>query len=288
MSSATQYIGPYRLLGLIQTGAACQVWEAYDAAFSRRVAIKLLMEKFRRDRSLIAELRKEFEVGKNLDHPRVIRQYDLNTSGKELYLVMELFPAPNMKQMLQMGPDKNLASLEPLHQKIAEQCAEGLAYMHGERYIHRDVKPHNYLVNRDGDVKLIDFSLAAKPAGVLGKMLNLGGKVQGTRSYMSPEQIRGKPLTYESDVYSFGCTMFEMFYGKPPYTGTSANDLLTKHLRAAPPTLEAANGKVSKEFSDLLRRCMGKQPKDRPKSMKEVWDELRSVKVYKSVTGARR
>ena len=289
MSTAAQYIGPYRLLGLIQTGAACQVWEAYDAAYSRRVAIKLLMERHKRDRTLIGELRKEFEVGKQLDHPRVIKQFELNTSGAEIYLVMELFSAPNMKQLLQLPGDKNLSAMEPVHQKIAEQCAEGLAYFHEKGFVHRDVKPHNFLVNREGDVKLIDFSLAVKPAGVLGRMFSFGGsKIQGTRSYMSPEQILKKQLSFESDVYSFGCTIYEMFYGKPAYTGVSANELLTKHLRAAPPTLEAANSKVTKEFSDFLRRCMAKKPKDRPRTMKEVWEELRAIKVYKSATGARK
>src|SRR5690606_33989896 len=115
--------------------------------------------------------------------------------------------------------------------QIIREAAAGLAYVHSQGWIHRDVKPDNFLVNDEGHVKLIDFNIAIKKPGLLGKLLPTKSKVQGTQSYMSPEQIRGDNIDERADLYSFGCTLHELVCGKPPFTGTTTNDLLNKHLR---------------------------------------------------------
>ena len=135
-------------------------------------------------------------------------------------------------------------------------------------WVHRDIKPDNFLVADDGEVKLIDFALAKRRRRGLAKWLTPRTKIQqGTKSYMSPEQIRGLPLDERADLYSFACTIHELVSGKPPFTGASVIDLLTKHLKSSPPSLEAQNPNVTPAFAQLVRRSMAKDPNARPKSV---------------------
>lgn len=282
--SSVQYLGPYRLLSLLRTGASCQVWEAIPSAGGERVAIKALMSQFLKDKEARVSLKREYDIGKDFDHPHVIHVLSHGASRDDCYLALELFKAPNMKQMLQAAAQKQDGDdeLERLYPKVVEQAAEGVAYIHSQGVLHRDLKPHNFLVSDEGEVKLIDFSLSSKPAGFMAKVF--GGRsrvVQGTRSYMAPEQIRGKALDERADIYSYGCTIYELFHGKPPFTGATANDLLQKHLRTPAPNILASNRNVTPEFADLLQRCMAKKPDARPQSMDELLKELRSIKVYK-------
>ena len=164
---------------------------------------------------------------------------------------------------------------------IIEQMCEALVYLHAQGWIHRDVKPDNFLVSEEGNVKLIDFALAQRLKGGISKLLGPKGRIQGTRSYMSPEQIRGGALDGRADLYSLACTLYELLGGKPPYTGANANDLLLKHLRAAVPTLESANHNVTPEFGELIRRSMAKKASSRPKSIEDFLTDFRMVRVFR-------
>jgi serine/threonine protein kinase len=155
-----------------------------------------------------------------------------------------------------------------------------LGHVHEQGWVHRDIKPDNFLISPEDDVKLIDFALAEKKKTGLAKLFGRS-KVQGTRSYMSPEQIRGQALDHRADIYSFGCTIFEALAGRPPFTGTSTDDLLNKHLRNQPPSLEASNRNVSTEFSNLIKRMLAKEREERPQSLTEFLRDMMSVRVLK-------
>lgn len=271
------YLGPYRLVNLIITGQSSAVWEAVHDAKQERFAVKVLLDDTRADREQRNYLRNEWEVGSQLSHPRVIRMVEFNQHQGLPYLVLELFRVPNLKTWMRNNPQQ----LPPIAPKFVRQAAEGIAHLHEKGWVHRDIKPDNLLVSPEGDTKLVDFALAQRPTGFLGKIFNRRGKVQGTRSYISPEQIRARAIDQRSDIYSFGCTLFELFAGKPPYTGVDTNELLNKHLRAPIPVIEAYNRNIAPEFSELLRRMLAKQPKDRPPSMADVYRELVSVRLYK-------
>jgi serine/threonine protein kinase len=278
VATGETYIGPYRLLSVLMTGQTSQVWEVLHEEKRQRFAVKTLLAEFRKDREHLGYLRHEYEVGRTLDHDNII---DVHEMGKDRrigpYIVLELFPAPNLKALIK-HEGKAIQWMIP---RIVAESAAGLAHFNAQGWVHRDVKPDNFLVDEEGHTRLIDFALAQKPKKGIAKLLGGKSKIQGTRSYMSPEQIRGKSLDVRTDVYSFGCTMHELLAGKAPYTGISANDLLTKHLRAAPPSLITADKNVTEEFSDLVRRCLAKTPEDRPESVTAFMNELRGIRVYR-------
>jgi serine/threonine protein kinase len=271
------YLGPYRLLNVVHTGQNCHIWQAYDDANDRMVGVKTLLDKYVKDREQVRFLRWEYAVGRTLKHPQIIEMFSLGVDRGIPYLVVEWFSAPNLKQRLNAGIEK-IAYMLP---KVVESSAEALGYLHKMGWVHRDVKPDNFLVGDEGEIKLIDFALARKQKSRFMKFFSGGNKVQGTRSYMAPEQIRGKAQDLRSDVYSFGCVLHELLAGRPPFTGINSNDLLMKHLRAPPPPLEAFNSNVTPEFAQLVRKCMSKNPAARPNTMEDFLGEFRMMRLFK-------
>jgi serine/threonine protein kinase len=271
------YAGQYRMLALLMTGQTSQVWEAVHDVRQQRYAVKVLLSDHRRDREQRNFLKHEYEVGRKLDHPRIIKMVELGSYDGDPFLALELYRNPNLKYLLLREQPR----LYWQATKIIREAAEGLAYLHQQGWVHRDVKPDNFLVSAEGDVKLIDFAMAQRAKGALARLFSRRTKVQGTRSYMSPEQIRGKALDFRADIYSFGCTIHELLTGKPPFTGSDTNELLNRHLSAAIPTIEASNRNVTPEFSGLVRRMLAKMPDKRPANMDDVLSELASLKLFK-------
>src|SRR5205823_3415522 len=151
----------------------------------------------------------------------------------------------------------------------------------------KDIKPDNILVNSLGDTKIIDFAIAKriqKPGGFLSRLFKKKGRVQGTPSFMSPEQIKNEHVDGRADVYSYGCTLYELTTGRPPFRGTSQGDLLTRHLVEKPAPLIAHNPDVTDEFSNFVLRLIAKKREDRPASFHEVLIQLRKVpQIFRSV-----
>jgi serine/threonine protein kinase len=271
------YLGTYRLVRLIRAGQTCQVWEALSDVDNARYALKALQPDYRDDRSEIAFLKHEFEVAKGFDHPNVIHVYEFSTDRQVPFLVLELGRGRNMKLIIRDQADQYLHMLP----QIIEGCAEGLKYLHEQGWVHCDIKPDNYLLAENGDVKLIDFAIAQRQRSGLARLLTLRGKIQGTRSYMAPEQIRGKAPDLRTDIYSFGCSLYELLAGKPPFTGSTPAELLNKHLHAAIPVLAGANSNVTPGFSDLVAKMMAKDVSQRPRSMGDFLAEFKSIRVFR-------
>jgi serine/threonine protein kinase len=265
------------MVRLIRTGGTCQVWEAVRNG--ERVAVKFLQPEVRNDKEEIGYLRHEVEVGQTLHHPNVIQIYEFNIDRQIAFLVMEYHPGRNIKMLIRLG----IETFGYLVPTIITNAASGLQYLHEQGWVHRDIKPDNFLVTENGDVKLIDFALAHRIRTGLSRLFGGRSKVQGTRSYMAPEQIRGKALDGRTDVYSFGCMLYELLSGKLPFTGISPEELLRKHLTAAVPVLMSANKNVTPDFSDLVGQMMAKDPNDRPQSMEEFLRYLQTVRVFRSL-----
>ena len=261
---------------LIRVGHTCQVWEAAKTDDPDRYVLKVLRQDLRKNREEIAALKNEFECGKALKHKNIVKIHEFGVSEDVPFVVMEHFEHPNLKLWLR-EPNK----IAHLSLKIIEQGAEALYYLHDQGWVHCDVKPDNFLVSDQGVVKLIDFAISRRQKSALAAMLSFGNKIQGTRSYMSPEQIRGKNLDARSDVYSFGCVLFELLSTKCPFTGSTADELLAKHLTAPIPSVQVQNDNVTPEFSELIRKMLAKSPSERPASMWEFLKVFRSMRVFK-------
>ena len=280
MSAGRDFLGPYRLVRLVRSGQTCQVWEAVREGESERVALKILLEHQRKNKEQINLLKREAEIGSQLENRYLIRVYEFNNSFGLPFVAMELFNAKNLKQ----GMRENSERIAFYATDIIRRCAKALGYMHEQGWIHCDVKPDNYLVNEKAEIKLIDFAISQRWKKKGGLMGFLGGgtkNISGTRSYMSPEQIRGKTVDPRSDIYSLGCMIFEMLSGKLPFAGTSADDLLSKHLRAQIPNVAAVNKIVSSDMAGLIQEMMAKAPDDRPESIDAFLRKFRTIQVYR-------
>ena len=275
MTKLPEQLGPLKLVQQIGLGKHCQVWEAVDAKSRTQVAVKVIVPDMATDAGQRKLLEHELKVAKSLDHPTVIKIDRLSEEGGLPHLVMEYFPAANLKKQIAAGVEP----LVPKLQRIVTETALALEHMHSRGWVHRDVKPDNVLAAADGQVKLIDLAIAAKASGFLGKLLGSKTLAQGSPSYMSPEQIRGEALDARSDIYSFGCVIFELISGRPPYTGADTNDLLNKHVSATVPAVDAFNKNATTACAKFLRQMLAKKPAERPASMKEVLQQLRAIRL---------
>lgn len=276
MTKARDFLGPYRLTRLIRLGSTCQVWEAIRDD-GNRYALKVLRPEQRGNKEEIGFLRHEYEIASTLNHKNIIKLIEYRVESDTPFLVLELFSEMNLKQALRRGPEPIAFKM----QSIVEQSVEAMYYFHSKGYVHCDIKPDNLLLGRDWLVKLIDFTIAKKLKTGFGRFFGGGSKVEGTRSYMSPEQIRGQTLDGRSDIYSLGCMIYELLVGKPPFTGTSPNELLSKHLSAQIPSVLVFNDNVSPDFNNFLKRLMAKKPEDRPDSMWDVLKNIRATPIFK-------
>jgi eukaryotic-like serine/threonine-protein kinase len=275
---ADEVIGGYRLLKHMVTGQTSQVWEVRDAS-GRHFAMKLLLPERALDRTHRRFLLHEADVGKELAHPNIIRIITVGRDPKNPYFVMEFFPAGNLKLRI-MRKEKDF--IREKAQDILKQAATGLAFMNAKGWVHRDVKPDNMLVNSAGELKLIDFALAQRIPTGFAKWFHVKSKPQGTRSYMSPEQIRGRALDGRADIYSFAASAYELVTLRPPFRGSSNQDLLAKHIKEKPVSPVQYNPDVTKEFGELVLRMLSKKKEDRPRDFHEVLMAMRTMKVFKS------
>lgn len=262
---------------LIRAGAIYEIWAVRPMSETTVYAIKWLPPGPKYSRATVAELKHEYQVGVSLDHPGVIKTYEFGSTSNGAYMLLELFKVPNLKQQLISGGYKKLHHRA---KDILTIAAAGLAHLHEKGWVHRDIKPDNFLLRDDNVVKLIDFNLARKPAGSLGRLFGGKSRVQGTHSYMAPEQIRGQHLDARADIYSFGCVLYEFFSGKPPFTATSPNELLQRHLSSKPPDLTVVDKNITPDFARYVQGMMAKEPKDRPASMKDVMMEIKTQKIF--------
>jgi eukaryotic-like serine/threonine-protein kinase len=277
MVKVRDFLGPYRLTRLIRLGSTCQVWEGIRDDGQKRYALKVLRPEQRGNREEIAFLKHEYDIASSLNHKNIIKIVEYQTDFDTPFIVMELFSEINLKQALRRGPEPLAFKLS----SIVEQAAEALYYFHSKGYVHCDIKPDNLLLSREYEVKLIDFTISKKAKSLLGRIFGGGSKVEGTRSYMSPEQIRGQSVDARADIYSMGCMLYELCTGKAPYTGSTPNELLSKHLSATPPSALVVNENITPEFNNLIRKLLSKKPEDRPQNMWDVLKLMRATPIFK-------
>jgi len=234
-------LGFYEIAAPLGAGGMGEVYRAHDLRLGRDVAIKVLPELLAGDAERIARFQREAQFLASLNHPQIGAIYGLEESAGVLALVLELVEGPTLADRIGSGHieiDETLA--------IARQIAEALEAAHGQGVIHRDLKPANVKVTPDGRVKVLDFGLAKMIQGdpgasalanspTLSVQGTLAGAILGTAAYMSPEQARGKPLDRRTDIWSFGCVLFEMLTGKQAFaSGETVSDVIAAILKSEP------------------------------------------------------
>jgi serine/threonine protein kinase/Tol biopolymer transport system component len=259
----------YEVLELIGEGGMGEVYRAHDARLSRDVALKILPELFARDPDRLARFKREAKVLASLNHPNIAAIYGFEESQGVHALVLELVDGPTVAETVAQGPI-------PLHDAllIATQIAVALEAAHENGIIHRDLKPANIKVRSDGTVKVLDFGLAKALADdvavgdvslsptITSPALTRMGVILGTGAYMSPEQARGKTADKRSDIWAFGCVLYEMLAGKRAYDGEDVSETLANVLKGAP-DWDALPSETPSIVRRVLRRCLEKDPRRR-------------------------
>jgi hypothetical protein len=263
-------IGRYLITGRIGRGGMGMVYRGLDQALEREVAVKTLNA----EGSLDADSRRRFEVeakaAARLQHPNIVTVFELGEDRGLPFIAMEMLPGADLEALLRAGEEIPLA--EKLD--VVAQVCRGLAYAHERGIIHRDIKPSNVRLLEDGTAKIMDFGIAK----LGGTHLTKTGMMVGTVHYMSPEQVRGKPLDGRSDVFSAGVILYELLVGERPFRGEGATQVLYKIVNEEPPPPDlAAFGVLGPKLGSILSRALAKDPDARYPGAKALADELAVV-----------
>jgi serine/threonine protein kinase len=232
-------LGPYEIHGLIGKGGMGEVYRARDTRLDRTVAIKILPAEFSVHEDRLRRFEQEAQVLGALSHPNLLAIYDVGSQDGNHFLVSELLEGESLRERLEEGALPLRKAMD-----LGIQIAKGLAAAHEKGIIHRDIKPDNIFLTRDGRAKILDFGLA-KQAGTRGNGENATitststepGMVMGTAGYMSPEQVRGKPADARSDIFSFGAILYEMVAGLRAFHRDSSVETMNAILKEDPPTI---------------------------------------------------
>ncbi len=282
-----QHLGRYHVLDLLGAGGMGRVYRALDPTLGREVAIKALARTFRGDSASLRRFEREARVLATLSHPNIGTIYGFEQLDGEPYLVLERVDGETLADRLVRGAMPIEAALS-----VAGQIVEGLEEAHGKGVIHRDLKPSNVMVTADGRVKLVDFGLA-KEIGTTPALdppaapLTSPGVVLGTARYMSPEQVRGENVDTRTDVWAFGCVLYEMLTARPAFPGRSVSEVVAAVLRDDPDWL-ALPADAPTNVSRLLRRCLRRDPRMRLQHVGDARLELADTQAHVPAVDASR
>ena len=280
MLAVSSRLGPYEIVATLGIGGMGEVYRARDTRLDREVAVKVLPELFADDPGRLARFDREARAVAALSHPNILAIHDYGTHEGITYAVMELLEGETLRVRLAKGPMPWREAVQ-----TGTAIADGLAAAHAKSIVHRDLKPENLFLTNDGRVKILDFGLAriAPPAEPQLEttphvaMPTDPGTVMGTVGYMSPEQVRGETVDAPSDLFSFGCVLYEMVTGERAFCRNSPAETMTAILRDEPPDLGDVGRQIPAELSRLIRHCLAKNVNQRLHSARDLALALRST-----------
>lgn len=279
-SGPQRWIWPFELLEQIGEGGMGVVYRARYVVNNREVAVKILPQDVT-DKTALARFERETEILKDLRHPNIVRSFGGVCEDKCRFYAMELVEGGSLEDVIQR---RGRLPWEQVVEYALQMCA-ALECSHRHGIIHRDVKPGNFLISANGQLKLSDFGLASVQAQ---RKITQPGKTAGTFLYMAPEQIRGADITPRTDLYALGCVLFEMLTGKPPFAADTPAATLDRHIRQAPPRVSEIALDCPAVLDRLVERLLEKDPTKRPQSAIDVARELRSVSQTVTVVPSRK
>ena len=260
----------YEILRKIGDGGMAFVYQARDKLLNRIVAVKVLRPEFVDDQEFLVKFKKEAEAVASLSHPNIVNVYDVGEDGKVHYIVMEYVDGQNLKEIIQdEGRLEEYTALD-----IAKQIARALSAAHRNGIIHRDIKPHNILISKDGrQVKVADFGIAKAVSS--STMTNMGSVI-GSVHYISPEQAKGKHLTSNADLYSLGIVLYEMIIGRVPFSGDSPISIALKHINDIAFT-EEDKINIPNSVRTIISKMTQKEPANRYQTAEELIEDIEFV-----------
>src|SRR5215471_6130812 len=280
LSIGTQ-LGSHEITAMLGKGGMGEVYRARDLKLKREVAIKILPEEFSRDADRVSRFQREAEVLASLNHPNIAAIHDLDEDSGTRYLVLELVEGDTLADRIARGPIPVEEALT-----VARQICEALEAAHERGVIHRDLKPANVKITSEGKVKVLDFGLAKamesnasnptvsqSPTLVTGSM---AGMIIGTAAYMSPEQARGRTADQRSDIFAFGCVLYEMLTGRQAFRGEDVSDILASVMKIDADFTHLPEN-LNPRLRELLRRCLAKNRKDRWYAVGDIRVEIGSI-----------
>jgi serine/threonine protein kinase/tetratricopeptide (TPR) repeat protein len=275
--AASSRLGPYEIVAPLRAGGMGEVYRARDTRLGREVAVKVLPEPFASNADRLVRFEREARAVAALSHPNILAIHDYGTDGAITYAVMELLEGETVRDRLAKGPLPWREAVE-----VGAAVAQGLAAAHAKGIVHRDLKPENLFLTDDGRVKILDFGLAR-----ITQVPNMQdetvpaethvGTVMGTVGYMSPEQVRGQPADARSDVFSFGCVLYEMVTGQRAFHRETAAETMTAILHDEPPGRTGSDPQVPAELWRVIRQCLSKNPNQRLQSARDLSLGLRTI-----------
>src|SRR5262245_43294182 len=292
LNSGTR-LGAYEILGSLGAGGMGEVYRARDLKLKREVAIKIISEEFSRDPERLIRFQREAEVVAQLNHPHVAAIYDLGESENRRFLVLELVEGETLAERLRRGALPVEESLV-----IASQIAQALESAHAKGVTHRDLKPGNIKLTPEGIAKVLDFGLAKMSSANVARdnaglsnsptllTATMPGVIFGTAAYMSPEQTLGKNVDGTTDVWAFGCVLFEMLTAKRVFEGESVGEILAAVLKQEPQWNDLP-GDVPPAVRRLLRRCLAKDRRRRLQSISDARIELEEARTEEALDSQR-
>jgi len=267
---AGQTISHYKVLEMLGAGGMGVVYKAFDPKLNRLVALKFLPPHLRQNDELKRRLKEEARAASTLDHPNIVVIHDIDEApGGDLFIAMAFHEGVTLRARIAAeNTDAGLPVAEALH--IARQIASGLAKAHERGILHRDIKPGNVIVAKDGVTRIIDFGLAKSTDATA----SVDGSTKGTPLYMSPEQASGKTLDSRTDLWSLGAVLYEMLAGRPPFTGDGHLQVMHAIVHNSPPRLRELRPELAPEIDRIVSRALEKEPAKRYQSASEIVRDL--------------
>jgi serine/threonine protein kinase len=263
----------YVIIEELGRGGMGNVYKVLDRELGERVALKLLKPEIASDERMIERFRNELKLARKITHKNVCRMYDISKEKRTPYITMEYVSGEDLKSSLRrMG---HLSVAKTIY--IAKQVCEGLAEAHELGVIHRDLKPQNIMIDKQGYAHIMDFGIARSTKA---KGVTTSGMMIGTPDYMSPEQVEGKEVDLRADIYAMGVILFEMLTGTTPFQGDTAISIALKHTKEKPPDPREINRQIPAELSSVVLKCMEKDKAKRYQKVEELYDRLNEIEQY--------